>query len=206
MKKTTVIVVLVLLAAVSAFAQTAADFKVTMNAAGDGVVIAGYPGKAAVVTIPAKIEGLPVVEIGMYAFGENDTITRVVIPAGVTKIGKNAFSTCRKLASITIPEGVTEIGECAFSMTALTAVTLPKSLTLIANSTFEYCRALKTVVIPEGVTEIGGHAFSELFRADIRHSAVHYQRIRRRRFWLLWRPGYGYYPRFGGDNRIFLAV
>jgi hypothetical protein len=38
-KKTALIVVMVLLAAVSAFAQTAADFTVGLNDAGDGVII-----------------------------------------------------------------------------------------------------------------------------------------------------------------------
>ena len=38
-----------------------------------------------------------------------DTITKVIIPKGVTKIGKSAFLGCQKLDKIKLPEGLVSI-------------------------------------------------------------------------------------------------
>ena len=174
-------------------AQTEADFDVGLTEDNTGVVIMKYTGKSATVHIPATIQGMPVREIAgslswefvAGAFQGNNTITSVVIPAGVTRIGDNAFSGCNKLTLVTIPEGVTEIGECAFMFSGLTAVTLPKSLKILGyaafrntkistitlpegmkvdgiqdGGAFQECKNLKTIVIPEGTTTISRQMFS----------------------------------------------
>jgi hypothetical protein len=154
---------LILLLAVAVFAQTEADFEVGLTEDGNGVVIAKYTGKTAVVRIPATIQGMPVKEIGgslaypSYApgaFSGNGTITSVVIPEGVTIIGDAAFSSCNKLTSVTIPEGVVKIGEIAFRFSPLTAVTLPQSLKVIGNAAFSKTN-ISAITIPAGVTVEG---------------------------------------------------
>ena len=81
---------------------------------------------------------------------DEEDITKVVIPNGVTKIGNYAFSGCRSLTSVTIPNSVTEIEDSAFSgCSSLTGVTIPNSVTEIEDSAFSGCTRLKEVIVPE---------------------------------------------------------
>ena len=65
------------------------------------------------------------------------SITRVVLPDGLTSIGMYAFAQCTQLAEVTIPDGVTSIGMYAFTQ----------------------CAQLAEVTISAGVTDIGNGAF-----------------------------------------------
>jgi hypothetical protein len=69
---------------------------------------------AALLVLPARINGLPVKTIGNGAFKYARTIS-VTIPDSVTTIGDYAFLQCRKMISVTIPDSVTAIGFRAFS-------------------------------------------------------------------------------------------
>ena len=90
----------------------------------------------------------------------NELVTNIVIPEGITSIGNYVFSGCSGLTSITIPEGVTSIGSSAFDgCSSLTSVTIPDSVTSIGSSAFYNCYDLTSVTIPDGVTSIGGNAF-----------------------------------------------
>jgi len=105
-----------------------AQYTVKLNAAGDGAVITKYSGDREVVgknekgyiyssgelIVPATIQGFPVKEIGDGAFS-NKSLTRVVIPEGVTRIGSDAFRNNRELIAVTIPSTVTSVGKGAFS-------------------------------------------------------------------------------------------
>jgi hypothetical protein len=159
MRKTVGILIFLILTGLTAHGQTVADFNVTLNKAGDGVVITGYTGKATAVKIPAKIEGMPVKEIGDKAFLSNKTITSVVIPEGVTAIGNDAFGLCSKLASVTFPDSLAIIGRNVFSWSGLTSASIPKNMKSISEGLFSNCRQLRSVTIPEGVTEIKANAF-----------------------------------------------
>ena len=142
----------------AAFAQTEADFNVALTEDGEGAVITRYTGKAAAMSIPATIQGMPVREIGRRAFRFNETVTSVVIPAGVTKIGNSAFFSCYRLTSVTIPEGVTEICESAFDRCEqLTEAALPKSLKTLREKAFSGT-AITAVTIPAG-TKAGEYVF-----------------------------------------------
>jgi hypothetical protein len=176
MKKNIAFTVLALLLAVTAFAQTEADFTVELTKDGEGVIIKSYTGKVAAIRIPATIQGMPVREIGSQAFSPtglingkngwetqrypNKTITSVVIPEGVTKIGDYAFKECSNLTSVTLPQSLTSLGTGAFEKTNITAVSLPAALTDIGIQVFLYCKNLKTVTIAEGITIIPMGMFS----------------------------------------------
>jgi len=141
------------------FTQSASDFTVGLNAAGTGVIIRSYTGRAAQVTIPAQIEGLPVTEIGNDAFnGAN--ISSVVIPATVTRIGINAFTETR-LVSVTLPAGLKRIEHSTFAFCAsLRTVVIPEGVTVIEESAFFECPALTAITLPSTIREIAGHAFA----------------------------------------------
>jgi hypothetical protein len=161
-----------------AFAQTEGDFNVDLTEDGSGVVIKGYTGSQRAVTIPAKIQGYPVKEIGdqvfllegnvyipggIFSYMSSRTRTRltsVTIPAGVEKIGKLAFFLQDQLTSVSIPASVTSIGEGAFAgCSSLTMVNIPASVTSIGNNAFTDCSKLATVNFSEGLVEIGDGAF-----------------------------------------------
>ena len=112
------------------------------------------------VVIPEEYEGLPVKEIGNYAFYYCTSLTSVTIPDSVTSIGDGAFESCTSLTSVIIGNSVTSIGNYAFAYCrSLTSVTIPDSVTSIGDDAFYYCTSLTSVTIPDSVTSIGDGAF-----------------------------------------------
>jgi hypothetical protein len=159
----------------------ATAFHYELNKAGDGVVITGIQGDAALsgnVVIPAKIEGYPVVKIQVRGtFLGSSRITSVVFPDSIEidledKIHQqwgNVFEhSCTALKSITppknmkvIPDGFTDRCE------NLTTVNWPEGLEAIgelrdsvgSDSAFAEAGFTGELVIPEGVKTIGYRAF-----------------------------------------------
>ena len=102
-----------------------------------------------------------VTAISSYAFLDCTGLTSVIIPDSVTSIGDYAFSNCSGLTNITIPDSVTSIGDSAFQgCTSLTSVTIGNSVTNIGIKTFFSCIGLTSVTIPNSVTSIADSAFS----------------------------------------------
>jgi hypothetical protein len=104
----------------------------------NGVVITKYKGTKTDVIIPEKIEGLPIVEIGLYAFAKSQ-LTSVIIPNSVKVISAHAFS-FNDLTNITIPNSVATICDNAFAGNKLTNVKIPDSVETIHKSAFLYNR------------------------------------------------------------------
>ena len=78
-----------------------------------GAVITGYDGDVALLTIPATLDGLPVIAIGEHAF-ERANLTAVILPDGLRRIDWFAFYECEELSGMTIPASVTSIGYAVF--------------------------------------------------------------------------------------------
>ena len=126
------------------------------------VAITDYNGYAEKLTIPARIEGLPVTVIGEYAFSFCDTLREVILPEGIVRIEDDAFSWCENMTTISLPETLSVIGPYAFSYcTNLTSIDLPGNLTVIDDYTFTGCTSLLAVTIPDSVTRIGFRTFSD---------------------------------------------
>ena len=90
----------------------------------------------------------------------NELITELVIPNGVTSIKNNAFVYCSGLTSVTIPNSVKSIGRNAFQYcSGLTSITIPNSVTSIGKQAFYKCSGLTSITIPNSVTSIGSYAF-----------------------------------------------
>ena len=145
--------------ATTAGAETYGDYS--YKVLDDGTVeISRYTGNAAVVDIPANINGRRVTSIGDNAFNNYISLTNVTIPDSVTSIGASAFIFCSNLTNITLPKGVTSIGDSAFcNCLSLTSITIPFGVTSIRNSTFYGCSSLTSIAIPKSVTSIGYGAF-----------------------------------------------
>lgn len=78
--------------------------KVFALSSGKEITIERYKGKDAIVSIPAQIEGTPVVTIGTGAFERHSEITDITIPASVTTIAWFAFDGCTNM-TIHAPAG-----------------------------------------------------------------------------------------------------
>ena len=143
------------------------DYTYTENTDGT-LTITGYTGSDTEVEIPAEIDGKLVTVIGGNLFDGNTSITRVIIPAGVTSIELYAFRNCTSLTSITIPESVTDIGSYIFQGCSglETAGPLGSGSNIefgwtseIPGRAFARCVGLTSIIIPDTITNIGARSF-----------------------------------------------
>lgn len=117
------------------------------------------------ITVPSKIGGLPVTEIGDEAFynREHETVNvlkKVNLPDTIKVIGDGAFADNEELTQINIPRSVRSIGKNAFEVCKkLEKIDLPEGLETIGESAFTWCQSLTVVTIPASVIEIGKKAF-----------------------------------------------
>ena len=135
----------------------------------NGLRLNKYLGTDAEVTVPEEVT-----ETGS-AFKDCKTVTKVVLPAGLTKLESNIFSGCTALKEIAIPEGVTSIGNGAFrDCEALTELALPQGLKKIGSNAFIGCKSLTYIEIPDGVETVE-HFIAEStiqLRCDLGSSAA----------------------------------
>ena len=139
--------------------------KYQVNTDKKSVTILGWTKSATAlagsITIPSKIDGLPVTSIAANAFKGYKGITSVTLPSTLTSIGESAFEGCTGLTSVTIPAKVKTIPYKAFyGCKGLTSVTISKGVQKIMGRAFENCIGLTTLTIPSGVTTLGGYTFS----------------------------------------------
>ena len=76
------------------------------------------------IVVASTYKGLPVTEIGAFAFytdswnnryNINRCINSITLPDTIKSIGESAFSSCNNLTKVVIPDSVTSVGEYAFS-------------------------------------------------------------------------------------------
>ncbi|GHV34021.1 hypothetical protein AGMMS4952_26340 [Spirochaetia bacterium] len=145
----------------------ASDFAYDATADGAGVVITKYTGNGGKVVVPAKIEGLPVVEIRDYVFADKyslqggygsengDAITELVIPNSVVTIGDWICHGASSLTKVTLPDGLKIIPFHAFlKCSNLITINLPSSLEEIVKFAFDGCGELANLTIPDSLSEV----------------------------------------------------
>ena len=64
--------------------------------------------------IPETIAGLPVVQIGDYAFKDMTILAEVFLPSGITYLGDHAFYGCQNLTSVSAFDGIRYVGDGVF--------------------------------------------------------------------------------------------
>ena len=80
----------------------------------------------------------------------NELISDVAIPEGITSIPEDAFYGCYSLTSIAIPNSVTSIGNNAFDCCfKLKSIFIPKGVKYISEDMFDDTQCLETIVIDE---------------------------------------------------------
>ena len=122
--------------------------------------ITGYRAKHHEVTIPARIDGIPVSSIARKVFGDHPVVRKLTIEEGISTIQSNAFRSCEDLEEVILPDSVTTIGMYALAdCVKLKKVTLPKNLKELNMSTFESCKSMEEITLPNGLSSISGWAF-----------------------------------------------
>ncbi len=122
-----------------------------------------YAGKEKTVVIPSEDpeDGSPVVGIDVWAFRDNDTVRKIVVPDTVTAIEKNAFMYCTALEEIVLPKDLKTLGDQAFyRCSALKKVSIPEGVETLGYATFMFCEALEEVTLPKTLKEIGDYVFA----------------------------------------------
>ncbi len=128
------------------------------------VVIPHYIGETQV----KGIKGGTTSTDSISPFFKNTTVTKVVLPEGLTTIEAYAFAhstttgSTSVLKEINIPSTVTAIGKNAFAnLEALEIdVVIPSGVTRIEDYTFQNCAKIKSLTLHDNVTYIGSSAFN----------------------------------------------
>ena len=151
----------VITAEASTFSATSGDFTYEVDTTTNEARITKYSGSNTTLTIPSTIAGYKVTGVGSQtgSMVTRKSITKLVVPEGVTTIYKGAFRQRTTLTSISLPSTLTTIGDEAFSGTGITTITLPNSLVSIGANAFSGCTSLNSLAIPASVTTIGEEAF-----------------------------------------------
>ena len=124
------------------------EYRVT----GDGGFVGGE------LIVPATYKGLPVTEVGDYAFSYADA-RKIALPESVQRVGYQAFSRC-SAKEIVLPQKMQSLGDAAFYYCMeLQKINLPDGIDRVGDSAFSYCISLREITIPDSVIEIGYEAF-----------------------------------------------
>lgn len=127
----------------------------------DGARITLYNGTSETVTVPSRICGKAVTEIGPNSFSGNVCIKKIILPETVKRVGGGAFSGVRNLKEINLPENINKLGQAAFrDCTSLECVSLPSGIKILEEAMFRGCISLKEAVVPFGVEELGEAVFN----------------------------------------------
>jgi hypothetical protein len=122
------------------------------------IKIAKYFGKSNQISIPERIDKIPITQIGRFSFA-NCVIANIAIPAHIEKIEQYAFEDSSAKTVSFVGDDV-EIEYGVFNnCSKLTYITLPKEIKEIKNQIFSKCSSLKNINIPSEVNSIGDGAF-----------------------------------------------
>ena len=95
----------------------------------------------------------------------NELITQLVIPEGITEISSLAFYNCTGLTEVAISDSVTSIGAYAFqNCSGLTKVVIGSGITNISSSAFQNCSSLTEMVVENNNTvyqSLDGNLYSK---------------------------------------------
>ena len=124
------------------------DYDYEFNEYQGGIIIMAYTGEQKELSIPAEIDGSPVVAISKNAFAKNTTLESIVLPDSLKTIGDQAFAYCTSLTSISLSDSLTDIGDYAFgACTGLTEFVLPANVRRIGTAILHGCNSLQTLIV-----------------------------------------------------------
>lgn len=149
------------------------DYKYTVYT-DSTVCITAYTGKDSCLSLPAEIDGMPVIGLENKALMKNETITELIFPDSLEVIGNYAVMYCDNLEKVTFGRNIAHIGVSAFEGTKkeshigggkLSTLVFNGAPKVISEKAFYFCDDLSEIVLPDGVETIGEWAFAKCFGA-----------------------------------------
>lgn len=120
-----------------------------------------YVGRDTSITVPKKIDNLPV---ELISFFDNDTIKSVALPSSIDQIGGLDFWCMGMAEGMYVPPTVKSIGSMSLcDMVSLKNFIIPGKVTEIEDHVFWGCADLRSIMIPSSVTKIGTEAFADCY-------------------------------------------
>ena len=164
-------------------ARTSGDYD--YSALDDGTIqITKYTGSDTTLTVPSKIDGYTVTEIGWYAFRDCHELENVILPDSITSIGREAFyGTAYYNNESNWENGILYLSNCliATKSTDINEKVVVKSDTrTIADYAFCECENITEIELPEGLISIGDSAFYEctsLISLNIPDSVIYIKKL-----------------------------
>lgn len=157
------LVIVVLFSSVGVFALEDTQKSDIFNyiVSGNAITITGVDDVRADVTVPNKIDGIPVRRIADGAFGGSSVITSVYIPDSVTDIGSMCFAYSSSIRTVRLSRSIKTISEGMFyQATGLIGISLPYGIINIESRAFSMCPMLASVGIPNSIQAIADDAFA----------------------------------------------
>jgi len=126
LKKLVILILIIITLLCVGISVYASDDVFTYDDYGDYYVITGYNGElSGEIVIPSTHNGLPVYEIGEYAFDGCTGITGITVEDGIEVIWNGAFANCGVLDFVTIPDSVIYMEEGIFYNCSIDKLTIP---------------------------------------------------------------------------------
>ena len=123
-----------------------------------GIRLIRYTGTESTVTIPPRVNGKAVTQIGEECFKDCAEIEDVFLPGSLTTLETSAFSGCTALTDIHIPNNLISIGDWAFSgcssLQEVDIVTYNSLLRDLGEGAFSGCTSLEEISFPSGVRSV----------------------------------------------------
>lgn len=116
-------------------------------------------------------------EVAHNLYINNELITEVVFPNGITTVKEGAMygASCITSALI-IPNTVTTIGQVAFrNCNNIPSISIPNSLMTIGNAAFKGCSSLIALNIPNTIATIGSEAFYDCNIQNVYYDGTQYE-------------------------------
>lgn len=143
------------------------------------IILKEYVGTNSVVTVPAEIDGVPVVRLSA-TFKDNKTVEKVVIPENIRTIAKDTFVNCPNLKEIVLPSSlevikvgtfkdIPKLGKLVYngdkfelkdtSIVECTKLYDKQGFFILGNMLVACDGENEVVEIPEGITQIENSVF-----------------------------------------------
>ena len=145
--------------------------------AGSSNTSAGSPDATGNISIQAKItvdgNEYAVTAIAGKAFYNNNNITSVTIPEGITWIGPSAFAGCKQLSNTVLSASVDSLDSSSFfGCESLSSIDIPEGVIYIGSWAFNSCSSLNNVTLPSTLEYISYDSFEKTPWYETRYTAA----------------------------------
>ena len=143
---------------ISTAVTTVGDYTYSGYAGRDEVGLGNYTGNEKELTIPSTIDGKTVFALETNLLKDNENVTKVIIPEGITEIQDRTFNSCPNLEEIVLPSSIEYLSYNWVYDCPNVTYTIPDTLTktdedsykkvvtaTIKSGTYDYDKALKMI-------------------------------------------------------------